>query len=38
VTAKNASWNGTIKPAESTSFGFIGTGTPSAATPTCTTA
>ncbi|WP_156077590.1 glycosyl hydrolase, partial [Saccharothrix sp. NRRL B-16314] len=31
VTAKNASWNGTIKPGESASFGFIGSGTPSTA-------
>ncbi|MBB5801372.1 hypothetical protein F4560_001140 [Saccharothrix ecbatanensis] len=38
VTAKNASWNGTVKPGESASFGFIGTGTPSAAALACTTA
>ncbi|WP_197289859.1 glycosyl hydrolase [Saccharothrix sp. NRRL B-16348] len=37
VTAKNASWNGTIKPGETTSFGFIGSGTPSAAALSCTT-
>ncbi|MFE9751260.1 glycosyl hydrolase [Saccharothrix saharensis] len=38
VTAKNASWNGTISPGAGTSFGFIGTGTPSTPTLTCTTA
>ncbi|MFD7654554.1 glycosyl hydrolase [Actinosynnema sp. NPDC059797] len=38
VTAGNASWNGTIRPGATTSFGFIGSGTPSAVTPTCTTA
>ncbi|WP_211348319.1 glycosyl hydrolase [Saccharothrix texasensis] len=38
VTAKNASWNGTIGSGASTSFGFIGSGSPSTPTLTCATA
>ena len=36
VTATNASWNGTLPAAGTTTFGLIGTGTPGAPPLTCT--
>ncbi|MGB2566981.1 cellulose binding domain-containing protein [Micromonospora citrea] len=36
VTVKNVDYNGSIPAGGSTTFGFIGTGTPSSPSPTCT--
>lgn len=36
VTARNATWNGTLAANASTSFGYTGSGTPKAVTATCT--
>lgn len=36
VTARNLSYNGTLAPSGSTTFGFQGTGTPPTGSPTCT--
>jgi poly(3-hydroxybutyrate) depolymerase len=38
VTVSNASYNGALPASGSTSFGFLGNGTPSASTLTCTSA
>jgi endo-1,4-beta-xylanase len=38
ATVKNASYNGTLNAAGSTTFGFLGTGTPSTPALTCTAA
>jgi len=35
VTARNATYNGTLAPNGSTTFGFLGSGTP-ASSPSCT--
>jgi hypothetical protein len=34
-TVRNAAYNGTIAAGATATFGFIGTGTPAAPTPTC---
>ncbi|WFE62809.1 cellulose binding domain-containing protein [Micromonospora sp. WMMD714] len=36
ATVRNAAYNGTLAPGTSTTFGFLGTGTPSSPSPTCT--
>ncbi|MEU8068053.1 cellulose binding domain-containing protein [Micromonospora humida] len=36
VTVRNADYNGTLAPGTSTTFGFLGTGTPNSPSPTCT--
>ncbi|WP_433129882.1 cellulose binding domain-containing protein [Micromonospora sp. CA-240977] len=36
ATVRNVSYNGTLAPGGTTSFGFLGSGTPSTASPTCT--
>ncbi|GHJ11377.1 hypothetical protein TPA0907_57440 [Micromonospora humidisoli] len=36
VTVRNAAYNGTLAPGTSTTFGFLGTGTPTSPSPTCT--
>ncbi|MDU0289259.1 glycosyl hydrolase [Saccharothrix longispora] len=35
ATAENLAWNAAVKPGESTTFGFLGTGSPTAPAPTC---
>ncbi|KSW14058.1 hypothetical protein ATM99_02975 [Cellulomonas sp. B6] len=35
VTVRNAAWNGTLPAGGSTTFGFIGTGTPATPTLSC---
>jgi GH43 family beta-xylosidase len=37
VTVRNAPWNGSLAPSTSTTYGFIGGGSPSAPTLTCAT-
>ncbi|SCG75605.1 poly(ethylene terephthalate) hydrolase family protein [Micromonospora rifamycinica] len=36
ATVRNAAYNGTLAPGTSTTFGFLGSGTPSSPSPTCT--
>ncbi|WUH88958.1 GDSL-type esterase/lipase family protein [Streptomyces sp. NBC_00433] len=38
ATVKNATYNGSLAPAASTTFGFLANGTPNTPTPTCTNA
>ncbi|SCF46815.1 Dienelactone hydrolase [Micromonospora matsumotoense] len=36
ATVRNAAYNGALAPGTSTTFGFLGTGTPTSPSPTCT--